>query len=149
MDSDGRMGGPDEGTRHRLPVAGESQLRDRKCAVFRFWIWALREHDAHSANPPVALRISGDRRGPGVGPGGSCNHVLRADRGPIDPATDCARPRITHDQHHHCRCCDVVLQHLHFGHGLQSLCAGESLSRAWIRVLLRASQRPCVFATQT
>ena len=52
------------------------------------------------------------------------------------------------DQHRHRRRCHVVLQYLHSGHGLQPLCSGQSISRARIRILLRACQCACVFAIE-
>ena len=61
--------------------------------VFRVRIRAVRQHDADSADAAIALWISGDRCGAGAGSGRARDHAVRADRGAVDPAPDCARPR--------------------------------------------------------
>jgi hypothetical protein len=60
--------------------------------------------------------------------------LLAPDRSAVDPAPDCACPRIARDQPPHYRCCEVALQYLLSRDRLQTLCPSKGLSRAWIRI---------------
>jgi len=104
--------------------------------LFRVRIRALRKHHPHSPDSAIALRISGYGRGARIGSRRARDHVLRPNRSAIDPAPDCACPCIPDDQHHDRRPRDVVLQHLHSGDRLLTLCSGQSLPRARLRILL-------------
>ncbi len=135
--------------RSKEPVIDFRLLASRNFAIASvlFFVFGFGLFGSTTLIPQILQSLYG-YRAIDAGSGRARNHVIRTDRSTIDPASDCACPRPAYDQHDHRGCRDVVLQHLHSGDGLHTLCSRQSFSRARIRILLRTCQRPGVFAIE-